>query len=139
MFQQKRPEAPTIDPLLQTVVTFGRNQGPLGIAVIVDGVCMAGVIGTPEPLAELLDADLVRLLDAMGASDDDRDGVTGSFTRTALPRMADDPNHVVLTSAKVQTGGDWDDVTHVMIDLRKVSAWWPLSAQPQSTVTYEKG
>ena len=138
MFQNK-PEESTIDPMLELLVTFGRNDGPIGIGLIVDGVAMAGVIGRPEPMAELLDADLVRLLDAMGASANDRDGVEGTFTRAGVPRMADDRHHIVLTSAKVQTAGDWDDVAHVVIDLRKVSAWWPLSAQGGSTVTYEKG
>jgi hypothetical protein len=139
VFSNKQAQPPVVDPMLELLLTLARNDGPIGVGLIVDGIPMAGVLGPADGFAELLDGDLVRLLDAMNATAEQRDGVEGSFTRIGVPRMHDDPFHIVLSSAKVQTAGEWDDVAHVMIDLRKVSAWWPLSAQGDATVTYEKG
>ena len=139
MFSNKQAQPPVVDPMLELLLTLARNDGPIGVGLIVDGIPMAGVLGPSDGFAELLDADLLRLFAAMDASTTDTEGVAGTFTRVGVPRMKDDPFHIVLSSAKVQTAGDWDDVAHVMIDLRKVSAWWPLSAQGDATVTYEKG
>jgi hypothetical protein len=45
-------------------------------------------------------------------------------------------SRAVLTQARILTAGEWIDVEHVSIDLQRVSAWWPLSAQAGTTVSY---
>ena len=48
-------------------------------------------------------------------------------------------SRAVLTQARILTAGEWISVEHVSIDLRRVSAWWPLSAQEGTAVSYSLG